>query len=242
MKRAILSCSGGMDSTGLLIHLLANEYKVTIANFNYGSDQNQVEKERLSKNIKYLKSEGFDIDFVEMDLSPIMSKFYSSLTRKDIDTPDGYYNDDNMKITVVPNRNAIFASIIYGLALSQAKETGDDVDICLGIHGGDHTTYPDTTPEFINAIYNAFAIGNWDSEKVNIYMPYINGNKTEILKDTYKNCYNLNIDFNIVMSNTLTCYKPDENGNSCGKCGSCTERLESFNELKLNDPVLYVKD
>lgn len=241
MKRAILSCSGGMDSTGLLIHLLSNNYKVTIANFNYGSDQNQVEKERLTNNINYLKSKGFDINFVEMDLSPIMSKFYSSLTRKDIDTPDGYYNDDNMKITVVPNRNAIFASIIYGLALSQAKETGDNVSICLGIHGGDHCIYPDTTPEFINAIYNAFDVGNWDSEMVNVYMPYINGNKTEILRDTYNNCEKLNIDFNIVLSNTLTCYKPDENGCSCGKCGSCTERLESFNELKLNDPITYVK-
>ena len=81
MKRAILSCSGGMDSTSLLIHLLANNYKVTIANFDYGSCQNNVEKERLSNNIKYLKSKGFDINFVEMDLSPIMSKFYSSLTR-----------------------------------------------------------------------------------------------------------------------------------------------------------------
>lgn len=65
--------------------------------------------------------------------------------------------------------------------------------------------------------------------------------KTEILKDTYKNCYNLNIDFNTVLSNTLTCYKPDENGRSCGKCGSCTERLESFNELELQDPVSYME-
>lgn len=239
MKRAIVSVSGGMDSTGLLIHLLANDYKVTVANFNYGSDQNSLEHERLQQNLKYLRDSGFDVDFVEMDLSAIMSKFYSSLTRKDIETPEGHYADENMKITVVPNRNAIFASIIYGLALSQAKETGDNVSICLGIHSGDHAIYPDCKPEFIDAIYKAFAIGNWDSEKVDVYCPYINSDKFGILKDTFENCQKLGLDFNIVESNTVTCYKPNEKGESCGKCGSCTERLEAFEKLGIKDPVKY---
>lgn len=241
MKRAILSCSGGMDSTGLLIHLLANDYKVTIINFNYGSKQNGIEYQRITSNVEYLKSKGFDIDFERIDVSSIMSKFYSSLTRKDIETPEGHYADENMKLTVVPNRNAIFASIIYGLALSQAKETGDDVKICLGIHSGDHTIYPDCRPAFIDALYKAFALGNWDSEKVDIYVPYLNGNKKTILEDTLSNCEKLGIDFNIVLSNTLTCYKPNEKGESCGKCGSCTERLEAFNMLGLKDPVKYVE-
>lgn len=239
MKRAILSCSGGMDSTGLLIHLLANDYNVTITNFNYGSKQNTFEYQRLTSNIEYLKSKGFKIDFEEIDVSPIMSKFYSSLTRNDIETPEGHYEEENMKITVVPNRNAIFASIIYGLALSKALETGDNVDICLGVHSGDHAIYPDCRPEFIDAIYNAFALGNWNSEKVKIYVPYLNGNKTSILKDTLENCKKLDIDFNTILSNTLTCYKPNENGESCGKCGSCTERLEAFKELGVEDPVKY---
>lgn len=192
MKRAILSCSGGLDSTSLLIHLLAKNYKVTIANFNYGSDQNTVEHQRLSQNLEYLKSKGFDIDLVEMDLSAIMSKFYSSLTRKDIETPEGHYADENMKLTVVPNRNAIFASIIYGLALSQAKETGDNVDICLGIHGGDHCFTKDTnilTPDGLKTIdtlkegdkifsFN-FKLNEWDldtvTKLVNVgYSEYIN--------------------------------------------------------------------
>ena len=203
--------------------------------------KNTVEHQRLSQNLDYLKSKGFDIDLVEMDLSAIMSKFYSSLTRKDIDTPEGHYANENMKLTVVPNRNAIFASIIYGLALSQAKETGDNVDICLGIHSGDHTIYPDCRPEFIDAIYKAFAIGNWDSEKVNVYVPYLNNDKFGILQDTIFNCDRLGLDFDTVLSNTLTCYKPDENGNSCGKCGSCTERLEAFEKLGRKDPLTYVE-
>lgn len=241
MKRAIISVSGGMDSTSLLVNLLNYNYKVTIANFNYGSVQNTTEHKRLMNNIEYLRSKGFDIDFVEMDLSSIMSKFYSSLTRKEIETPEGHYADENMKATVVPNRNAIFASIIYGLALSQAKETGDNVDICLGIHSGDHTIYPDCRPEFINAIYNAFAVGNWDSEKVGLYVPYLNLSKSEVLKDAFENCKNLNLDFDKIMSNTITCYKPNEEGKSCGKCGSCTERLEAFRDLGRKDPVDYVE-
>lgn len=240
MKRAVVSVSGGMDSTGLLVHLLANDYKVTITNFNYGSKQNSVEFERLNKNIDYLRSKGFDIDFEEIDISSIMNKFYSSLTRKDIETPEGHYEEENMKVTVVPNRNAIFASIIYGLALSKALETGDNVDICLGVHSGDHAIYPDCRPEFIDAIYKAFALGNWNSEKVKIYVPYLNGDKESILRDTVENCKKLNIDFNTILSNTLTCYKPNENGESCGKCGSCTERLEAFEKLGIKDPVKYV--
>lgn len=238
--RAILSCSGGMDSTGLLIHLLAKGYKVTICNFNYGSKQNGFEHKQLSKNLEYLKTKGFDIEFLEMDLSNVMKHFYSSLTRENLQTPDGHYASENMKITVVPNRNAIFASIIYGFALSKAMETGEDVKICLGIHSGDHPLYPDCRPEFIDTIYKAFAVGNWESEKVQVYLPYLNSDKTGILKDTLENCEKLGLDFDTVLSNTLTCYKPTPEGKSCGKCGSCTERLEAFENIGRKDPVPYI--
>lgn len=240
MKRAVLSCSGGMDSTGLLIHLLANSYEVEVMNFDYGQ-KHKVEMERLKQNLAYLKTKGINVGYNTVDISSVMSTFRSSLTSKDIETPEGHYSNDSMKSTVVPNRNAIFASIVYGYALSRSIVTGDDISICLGIHSGDHTIYPDCRPEFINKLYEVFSIGNWGSEKVNLYVPYLEGNKQSILEDTIKNCEQLGISFKKVMKNTNTCYKPDEKGRSCGKCGSCTERLEAFSNLGLIDPVTYVE-
>lgn len=242
-KYAVLSCSGGMDSTSLLIHLLAEGYTVQILNFDYGSKQNGWEQSRLDEVVSYLKSEkNMPVFYDNFDLSDIMGRFYSSLTDDEIETPEGNYKDENMKVTVVPNRNAIFASLIYGVALSAAKRLDCDVKIAMGVHSGDHTIYPDCTPEFFDQLYKAFAAGNWDAEKVQLYLPYLNGDKGDIVIDCHKNCEQLGLDFNYIMSRTLTCYKPDAEGRSCGKCGSCTERLEAFEKAGLKDPVEYVED
>ena len=40
MKQAVLSLSGGMDSSTVLLHLLANDYEVTAVSFNYGQKHN----------------------------------------------------------------------------------------------------------------------------------------------------------------------------------------------------------
>lgn len=104
-----------------------------------------------------------------------------------------------------------------------------------------NSIYPDCRPEFYDAIYKAFSIGNWGAERVNYYLPYINEKKEFILRDSIKNCKNLELDFNTIFKNTNTCYKPNEQGEACGKCGSCTERLEAFKELGIKDPVTYVE-
>ena len=242
-KYAVLSCSGGMDSTSLLIRLLAEGYTVQIVNFDYGSKQNGWEQSRLDEVVSYLASEKkLPVLYDNFDLSNIMGRFYSSLTDDNLETPEGNYKDENMKVTVVPNRNAIFASLIYGVALSAAKRLDCDVKIAMGVHSGDHTIYPDCTPEFFDQLYKAFAAGNWDAEKVQLYLPYLNGDKGDIVSDCHKNCEQLGLDFDYIMKNTLTCYKPDNEGCSCGKCGSCTERLEAFAKAGLKDPVEYVED
>ena len=241
-KYAVLSCSGGMDSTSLLIHLLADGYKVQIINFDYGSHQNGWERSRLDEVVSYLTAEKhLPVFYENFDLSDIMGRFYSSLTDSGLQTPDGNYADENMKITVVPNRNAIFASLIYGVALSVAKRNNVDVKIAMGVHNGDHTIYPDCTPEFFDQLYKAFAAGNWDAEKVQLYLPYLNGDKGDIVIDCHKCCEQLGLDFDYIMSRTLTCYKPNADGESCGTCGSCTERIEAFAKAGLKDPVNYVK-
>ena len=145
-----------------------------------------------------------------------------------------------MKSTVVENRNAIFSSILYSKALSWANITQSSIRICLGTHSGDHTIYPDCRPEFHEALDYAFKIGNWGSERVSNYLPYLEGNKYSILLDCQKRSRELGLDFLFLLSNTNTCYQPDEQGICCGQCGSCIERLEAFQKLNIKDPVQYV--
>lgn len=239
-KIAVLSLSGGMDSTSLLLHLLQKGYSVHCISFSYGQ-KHIVELNRVKQNLTYLRDKRVNIDWDVVYLDSIMKTFHSALTDTSISVPEGHYADENMKLTVVPNRNAIFSSIIYGKALSLATKYNTDVIISLGTHSGDHAIYPDCRPEFHEALDHAFQIGNWGSEKITSYLPYLDGDKYTILQDAYQNCKLLGLDFETVFRNTNTCYQPNEKGESCGKCGSCTERLEAFEKLGIKDPVDYVR-
>lgn len=242
--QAVISVSGGMDSTSLLLNVLRNKEikRVTLLNFNYGQKQS-IEMVKLQHNVKYLQQRGFELDFKAIDLSPVMKLFYSSLLVEDIKVPkDEHYSEKNQRSTVVPNRNAIFSSLIYGLALSNALKYKDKVIIGLGVHSGDYSVYPDCRPEFYKQLEKAFQMGNWESDKVSFYNPFINGKKIDILKDAVQSCKELDVNFNIIFRNTNTCYDPDLLGYACGHCASCIERLEAFDSLGIKDPCLYTED
>jgi 7-cyano-7-deazaguanine synthase len=198
-----------------------------------------VELERAQLNIQYLRSEDFIIEHRIIDLSSAMGLFESSLLLGGEEIPEGHYEAKQMKSTVVPNRNAIFASILYGYALSVATRESCKVEIALGVHSGDHEIYPDCRPEFYHAIEHAFAIGNWESENVSFSLPYLNGDKASILVDAQKAIAQLNLDFNRVFANTNTSYNPDAEGRSSGKSGADIERILAFHSLGLADPVEY---
>jgi 7-cyano-7-deazaguanine synthase len=144
-----------------------------------------------------------------------------------------------MKETVVPNRNKMFTSIIQAVALSKANITKEQVDICLGIHSGDHSIYPDCRQEFRDADDEAFRIGNWEADRVGYFTPYLDTDKLGILKDGEVLCEHLNIDFDEVYSRTNTSYKPYPSGNSDYKSASSVERIEAFIDLGRKDPVQY---
>jgi len=239
MKRAVMSFSGGMDSTGLLVHLLSNNYKIDCISFNYGQ-KHAIEIERASANISYLKEKGYEVNHRIVDLSSAMSIFNSALISENLEIPEGHYEEEQMKATVVPNRNAIFSSIIYGYALSIVSKEDIDVKIALGVHSGDHAIYPDCRPEFYESLGDSFRIGNWDSERVEFFLPYIDGDKKSILFDALNSCENLNIDFNVIFRNTITSYNPDSEGRSSGKSGSDIERILAFNEIGREDPIDYI--
>jgi|TARA_B100001094_G_C18141709_1_gene778255 7-cyano-7-deazaguanine synthase len=233
-----MALSGGMDSTSLLMRLLADGYKVDCLSYEYGQKHN-VELDRAILNIQYLASKGFEIKHKIIDISGAMATFESSLIGQGSEIPEGHYEAEQMKSTVVPNRNAIFASIMYGYALSISLRENCNVEIALGVHSGDHEIYPDCRPEFYHALEHAFAVGNWDSEKVRFSLPYLNGDKTSILSDAEKAIVALGLDFDTIFGNTNTSYNPDEQGRSSGRSGADIERILAFNAIGRRDPVEY---
>ena len=239
MKQAVLSLSGGMDSSTLLLHLLANEYKVTALSFDYGQKHN-VELERAAELIEYLDKAGYPVKYQRITLQGLVSLLDSNLVKGGDDVPEGHYEEDNMKDTVVPNRNKMFSSIIQAVALSIAQQEGCEVKIAMGIHAGDHAIYPDCRQEFRDSDYEAFKQGNWDADKVTYYTPYLDGDKYDILLDGESACKILDLDFDEVYKRTNTSYKPDAEGRSDYKSASSVERIEAFLKLGRKDPVEYI--
>ena len=235
-----MSLSGGMDSTSVLIRLINEGYKIDCLSFNYGQ-KHVVEIEKAIENIAYLGEKGYQIKHQIIDLTSAMSIFHSSLTNEEIIIPEGHYEETQMKSTVVPNRNAIFSSIIYGYALSIVAKEDINVKIALGVHSGDHAIYPDCRPEFYQSLETSFRLGNWDSERVDFYLPYVNGDKVTILNDAMKSCQDLGIDFDTIFSNTITSYNPDNEGRSSGKSGSDIERILAFHKIGRRDPIEYIE-
>jgi len=264
-KQAVLSLSGGMDSSSLLLHLLANGYEVTSLSFDYGQKHN-VELERAKELVSYINEEvkenikihgdsfpGVKHQVIKLDgLSQLLN---SSLVTGGSEVPEGHYAEENMKATVVPNRNKIFSSIIQAVALSIAEQKNTECVIAMGIHAGDHAIYPDCRQEFRDIDYEAFKSGNWGAEKVTYYTPYLTGDKYTILEDGATCCNTLGLDFNAVYSRTNTSYKPiyiagvDGNDNttfgkwySDYKSASSVERVEAFLKLGRPDPAEYADE
>ena len=253
-KQAVLSLSGGMDSSTLLLHLLANGYKVTALSFDYGQ-KHSVELERAQQLVNYLnsKADKFEkITYQTIKLDGLSELISSALVLGGDEVPEGHYEEDNMKATVVPNRNKIFSSIIQSVALSIANKTESPVKIAMGIHAGDHAIYPDCRQEFRDADYKAFAEGNWEASRVSSYTPYLDGDKFDILKDGESCCECLGVDFDEVYKKTNTSYKPiyikDINNRFSGswysdyKSASSVERVEAFIKLGKPDPVEYADE
>ena len=237
-KHVVVSLSGGMDSSTLLLRAI-NEYDtVTGISFDYGQ-KHRVELERAQSLINYLADKGHKVNYRQIKLDGLVDLLDSALVQGGDDVPEGHYEQDNMKETVVPNRNKMFASITQAVALSIANKTEETCDIALGIHAGDHAVYPDCRQEFRDADDAAFRIGNWEADRVGYFTPYLDTDKLGILQNGEYLCEILEIEFNEVYSRTNTSYKPFPSGNSDYKSASSVERIEAFIALGRKDPVQY---
>ena len=242
-NKVCISLSGGLDSTMLLMHYLHRGFEVRSYSFDYGQ-KHDIELKKVKDNIKFLQEKGLPVSHQVINLRDAFSDSASSLYGANNEKiPEGDYKDENMKSTVVENRNVIFSSIIYGKALGWSNKTQSNVLISLGIHAGDHTIYPDTTPESQSMARELFRISNWGSERVDYEAPFVNLHKDELLTAGIGAMRLMGFqdsDIETVLTNTHSCYTPDSEGRSCGKCGTCVERLEAFEKAHMMDPIPYV--
>ena len=215
MKDALIVLSGGMDSTTMLY-----DYADSIAlavTFNYGSNHNAREIECARYNCNKL---GIALEVVDM---PFVGELFESSLLSGADAiPEGSYDDENMRSTVVPFRNGIMLSVAAGLAESRGLRR-----LMMANHSGDHAIYPDCRPGFVDAMSKAISEGTY--EHITIDAPYTLLSKTDIARRGAS----LGVDY----SHTYSCYKGTPH--HCGRCGTCTERREAFADAGLADPTDY---
>lgn len=263
LKYAVISLSGGMDSSTLLLKLLSENYQITAISFDYGQ-KHRIELERAQSLVQYVNINNKFKTLVThqiIKLDGLSQLLNSSLVEGGSEVPEGHYAEENMKSTVVPNRNKIFSSIIQSVALSLSMKNNSDCVIAMGIHAGDHDIYPDCRQEFRDADYKAFFVGNWGAEHVSMYTPYLNTDKFGILMDGEKCCDILGLNFDEIYKRTNTSYKPiyipfpestsrveEAHRTKFGewysdyKSGASVERIESFIKLGRPDPVEYADE
>ncbi|MFH8805203.1 7-cyano-7-deazaguanine synthase QueC [Streptomyces sp. NPDC017936] len=217
---AVLSFSGGMDSTTLAARYASKGYDLLLLSFNYGQRHRRRELEAAAGIAGYLGAEHHVVDL--SSVAPLLPG--TALTDPGVDVPDGHYAEESMKSTVVPNRNAIMASIALGVASARGAEL-----IGLGVHAGDHAVYPDCRPEFVEALREMAAVALAGMHVPQIATPFVHMTKTEIA------AYADSIKAPVHMS--WSCYKGGEV--HCGTCGTCTERKEAFADAGLTDPTEY---
>jgi len=215
-ERTVIILSGGLDSTTLLYDIVYQGFEVFPISFNYNQKhKRELECAKATCQKLHLEHKIVDLSILN-DLAP------SALTRDDWKVPEGYYTDENMKQTVVPNRNMVMLSLAtaYAIGIGARK-------LFYGAHSGDHTIYPDCRPEFIKALSEAIALADW--QPIQLLAPYSNIDKGDIVKRGLE----LGVDYSL----THTCYAGEEV--ACGVCGACQERLEAFEKAGFQDPIKY---
>jgi 7-cyano-7-deazaguanine synthase len=217
--KAVVICSGGMDSTTLLHYMKAHLGKENVAAL--GVDYGQ----RHSRELLFANEQAklCDVSFELANLLGIRHLLSgSALTDSGVEVPHGHYEDESMKATVVPNRNMIMLSVAAGAAIARGFDA-----VAYGAHAGDHTIYPDCRPEFAEAVEKALALCHFT--RIELVRPFVKETKGGICRIGDE----LGVDF----SRTWSCYEGGEF--HCGKCGTCVERKEAFEEAGVQDPTEY---
>ncbi|WP_249976950.1 7-cyano-7-deazaguanine synthase QueC [Vreelandella olivaria] len=217
VSSTVVIYSGGMDSYTVLHRAIREGINVHALSFDYG--------QRHARELATARfvCQQFDVPHQVVDIRAIHSLIdNSALTSPDIKMPAGDYAADNLRATVVPNRNMILLSLAIAKAVNIGAERVD-----YGAHGGDHILYPDCRPEFVDAMNHVAGIANF--EPVTLHAPYLQSSKADILREGLA----MGLDYR----HTWTCYEGRQL--ACGQCGSCRERLAAFAANNADDPLQY---
>jgi 7-cyano-7-deazaguanine synthase len=223
-RRAVAVLSGGLDSTTMAHWLRAQGYAIASISFDYGQ-RHRKELEFAEQIAAELGAPWTLIDLHAAGLTSVLGG--SALTDDTIPVPDGHYADESMRITVVPNRNAIMLSIACALAVTRDAEA-----VAFGAHAGDHFIYPDCRPEFVRAFATMVNLAVEGLATIDIVTPFLSMNKAEIVK--------LGSELRVPFERTWSCYKGG--ALHCGTCGTCHERREAFALAGVVDPTTYESD
>ncbi|PRY74227.1 7-cyano-7-deazaguanine synthase [Yoonia maritima] len=216
--KTIVICSGGLDSVSLT-HVVANDGNLSrLVSFDYG--------QRHRKELDYAAACAVRLGVPHhiIDMRQIGAALSGSALTDDIDVPDGHYAEETMKITVVPNRNAIMLTIAYGIAAAN----GDDA-VATAVHGGDHFIYPDCRPAFTESFDRMQRAALDGYADVTLSTPFVHRSKAEIVTEGAR--------VGTPFAETWSCYKGGEK--QCGRCGTCVERREAFHLAGVEDPTDY---
>ncbi|MEX2375159.1 MAG: 7-cyano-7-deazaguanine synthase QueC [Dehalococcoidia bacterium] len=218
LSHAVVVLSGGMDSTVLAYQSVGLFERVDLVSVDYG----QRHRTELAYAAATAQRLGCQHDVVQLPIGSYLDG--SALTDGTVDVPHGHYAADTMTATVVPNRNAMLISVVYGIAVARSANA-----VLVGVHAGDHHVYPDCRPEFIEALDRALRIGNEGVGNVTLEAPFVRRSKTDICR--------LGGHLGVAWQETWSCY---EGGDiHCGRCGTCVERREAFWDAGVEDPTEY---
>lgn len=217
--KTIVICSGGLDSVTLAHFVAAEHQLIGLVSFDYG--------QRHRKEIDFAKecAERLGTEHLIVDISPIGALLSgSALTQGDVAVPDGHYAEDTMKVTVVPNRNAIMLAIAYGIGAARGAEA-----VAAAVHGGDHFIYPDCRPAFIEAFQTMQQHALEGLAEIKLHTPFVTRAKADIVAAGNA--------LGVPFARTWSCYKGGDR--HCGRCGTCVERQEAFAIAGVADPTEY---
>lgn len=220
-RRAVVVFSGGLDSTTLVYDLYSAGTEVSLITVDYG------QRHRKEADFAQKTADRLGVPLHLVDLRSVTALLTgSALTDGSVDVPDGHYTDDSMRITVVPNRNALMLDV----AVAAAVAGGCDA-VAFGAHSGDHAIYPDCRPEFVRAFTAAVRAANegFVPKDFTVLAPFLDWTKADIVRR--------GVELGVPYADTWSCYRGGEM--HCGRCGTCVERREAFELAGAPDPTAY---
>ena len=216
--RTLVVCSGGLDSVTLAHKVAREDTLLRLVSFNYG--------QRHAKELDYARScaHRLGVGHEVIDISDLGRRLTGSALTDALAVPEGHYREESMRLTVVPNRNAILLTIAFGLAVAGGAEA-----VAAAMHGGDHFIYPDCRPSFMDALASLQRCALEGLASIALSTPFLTWSKARIVREGAR--------LGVPFEETWSCYKGG--AHHCGRCGTCVERCEAFSLAGIADPTSY---